>query len=68
MEYKKYQKLQATNHQLLEKLVISQTKSSCLPVYILLQPFLKRAGEKRLKTSAPIQVLDACAAPGNKTL
>jgi len=47
---------------------VAQTKSSCIPAYVLLKPLLLKLGSKRIRTERPIEVLDACAAPGNKTM
>jgi 16S rRNA C967 or C1407 C5-methylase (RsmB/RsmF family) len=33
-----------------------------------LQPLLTKLGKKRIRTSKPIEVMDACSAPGNKTM
>jgi putative methyltransferase len=67
MEYKTYSQLiQKDNSILKDKRFIIQGKSSCLPAYML----LKNLTKKKKSNDKPMQVdvLDACSAPGNKTM
>lgn len=57
MKYTKYQKMQANNYDFIEKNLVVQTKSSCIPAYVLLEPLLKRLKQtenKRIKLKIPI--------------
>ena len=52
--------------------MIVQSKSSCFSAYALLEPLIKKLYSGKIKkdsvkTKDWINVLDACAAPGNKT-
>jgi len=67
MKYEQYSKLQSKQNSFITKHLVVQSKSSCLPAYVLLAPLLKHLKGKRIKNLKPY-VLDACAAPGNKTM
>lgn len=64
MSYTAYQSLRASEDYKQSSEYVVQSKSSCFPAYFLCQHLLNKGASLKEKTD----IIDACSAPGNKTM
>ena len=69
MDYENYSELIKVERNILsDKRFIIQGFSSCLPAYLLLDKNIKRSDSNDKGDKDEYDIIDACSAPGNKTM